>query len=144
MNKQCLSVPLVDPENIFFPFIHIKIGLKTNLVKAMGKVNSQGFQYLSKKFPQVSAVKLKEGFFVHPQIREVLIHMEFQQSISPLELKAWWPSNGYAQISWGITCLMHIGMELRNASMLIKKWRLFENALPTFPFIIISRKPCCS
>ncbi len=59
-----------------------------NFDKAMGKVNSEWFQYLSKKFVKVSAAKLKEGIFVWPQIRVVLMDMEFQKALSPLELKA--------------------------------------------------------
>jgi len=38
----------------------------------MDKTNSKAFQYLSKKFPKVITVKLKEGIFVGPQIREIL------------------------------------------------------------------------
>lgn len=83
------SVPLVDPQKILLPPLHIKLGLMKNFVKAMAKVNSQGFQYLSKKFPKVSAAKLKEGIFVGPQIREVLMDIEFERALSPLELKAW-------------------------------------------------------
>ena len=43
-----------------------------NFVKALGKTESAGFQYLVEKFPKISAAKLKEGVFVGPQIREVL------------------------------------------------------------------------
>ncbi|KAL4149662.1 hypothetical protein QTP88_003554 [Uroleucon formosanum] len=39
------SIPLVDPNNIFLPPLHIKLGLIKNFVKAMGKTNSEGFQY---------------------------------------------------------------------------------------------------
>ena len=55
----------------------------------MGKVNSQEFQYLSTIFPKVSAAKLKEGIFVGPQIRELLLDIEFERTLSPLELEAW-------------------------------------------------------
>ncbi len=70
------SVPLVDPQKIFLPPLYIKFGLMNKFVKEMIKVNSEGFQYLSKKFPKVSAAKLKEEIFIGPQIREVLIDME--------------------------------------------------------------------
>jgi hypothetical protein len=41
-------------------------------VKAMVNTNAKGFQYLSKKFPNISNAKLKEGKFVGLQIREIL------------------------------------------------------------------------
>ena len=51
-----------------------------NFVKAMGKANSRGFQYLADKFPRVSPANLKEGIFVVPQIREVLKDEGFDKS----------------------------------------------------------------
>ena len=83
------SVPLVDPQKIFLPPLHIKLGLMKTFVKTMSKVNSEGFQYLSRKFPKISAAKLKEGVFVGPEIREVLNDTNFQKTLCPLELKAW-------------------------------------------------------
>ena len=63
---------LVDPDKIFLPPLHTKLGLMKNFVKALGKTESAGFQYLVEKFPKISAAKLKEGVFVGPQNREVL------------------------------------------------------------------------
>ena len=60
-----------------------------NFVKAMGKANSRGFQYLAEKFPKVTSAKLKEGIFVGPQIREVLKDEAFEKSLNASELKAW-------------------------------------------------------
>ena len=65
-------IPLVDPDKIFLPPLHINLGLMKNFVKALGKTESAGFQYLVEKFPKISAAKLKEGVFVGPQIRESL------------------------------------------------------------------------
>ena len=45
-----------------------------NFVKALGKTESAGFQYLVEKFPKISAAKLKEGVFVGPQIRVLKDH----------------------------------------------------------------------
>jgi hypothetical protein len=81
--------PLVDPHKIFMPPLHIKLGLMKNFVKAMAKTNSAGFQYLAQKFPKISAGKLREGIFVGPQIRQVLLDEGFQQSLSDLECEAW-------------------------------------------------------
>lgn len=83
------SVPLVEPQRIFLPPLHIKLGLMKNFVKAMGKVNSRGFQYLAEKFPKLSDAKVKEGIFVGPQIREVLKDSKFEDTLTRLELKAW-------------------------------------------------------
>ena len=81
--------PLVQPQRIYLPPLHIKLGLVKNFVKSMGKKNSRGFKYLQKKFPNVSEAKLKEGIFVGPQIRELLGELGFQQVLTPLELNAW-------------------------------------------------------
>ena len=82
-------LPLVAPEKIYLPPLHIKLGLMKNFVKAMAKKNSLGFQYLCKKFPKLSEAKLKEGIFVGPQIREVFNDREFEASLNDLELEAW-------------------------------------------------------
>ncbi|XP_066463509.1 uncharacterized protein [Eleutherodactylus coqui] len=81
--------PLVDPRKIFLPPLHIKLGLMKNFVKAMGKPESAGFQFLVEKFPKISAAKLKEGIFVGPQIREVMKDDRFEQSLNPDEKDAW-------------------------------------------------------
>ena len=82
------SKQLVDFNKIFLPLLHIKLGLMKNFVKAMGKANSRGFQYLADKFASVSPAKLKEGMFVGPQIREVLTDEDFDKSLNAAELKA--------------------------------------------------------
>jgi len=43
---------------IFLPPLHMKPGLIKCLVKAMAKTNSKGFQYLSKRFPNISTGEL--------------------------------------------------------------------------------------
>jgi len=83
------NIPLVDPQKILLPPLHIKLGLMKNFVKAMGKANSAGFQYLVNKFPKISAAKLKEGIFVGPQIREVLQDTNFVDSLNVEEKEAW-------------------------------------------------------
>ncbi|GFG35895.1 hypothetical protein Cfor_05254 [Coptotermes formosanus] len=61
-------IPLVNPMKIFLPPLPIKLRLIRCLVKAMAKTNSRGFQYLTKKLPNISTAKLKEGIFMGPQI----------------------------------------------------------------------------
>ena len=82
-------IPLVDPDKIFLPPLHIKLGLMKNFVKALGKTESAGFQYLVEKFPKISAAKLKEDVFVGPQIREVLKDHRFEESFTSDEKEAW-------------------------------------------------------
>lgn len=83
------NVPLVNPDSILLPPLHIKLGLMKNFVKAMGKSNSNGFLYLCEKFPKLSHAKLKEGIFVGPQIREVLKDPDFEKSLTSSEFRAW-------------------------------------------------------
>jgi hypothetical protein len=62
--EKCVrNQPLVDKYKILLSPIHIKFGLKKNLVKAMEK---HGFEYLGEKFPKFSVAKLKEGIFIGP------------------------------------------------------------------------------
>ena len=60
-----------------------------NFVKQLGKSKSNGFVFLCNKFPKISEAKLKEGFFVGPQIREVLKDPDFEKELTSIELRAW-------------------------------------------------------
>ena len=82
-------VPLVNPEQVFLPPLHIKLGLMKNFVKAMS-VESEGFLYLKQKFAGiVSDGKLKAGIFIGPQIRDLLLDPVFTSKLDPLQLTAW-------------------------------------------------------
>lgn len=59
-----------------------------NFVKAMDRA-SDGFQYLQRKFPRISEAKLKEGIFVGPQIRQLMLDSNFDESLNVQELEAW-------------------------------------------------------
>jgi hypothetical protein len=59
--------PLVNPEKVVLPPLHIRLGLMKHFVKAMDK-NGAEFMYLKHKFPRLSDAKIKEGIFVGPQI----------------------------------------------------------------------------
>ena len=86
--KSINHVPLVNPQKIFLPPLHIKLGLMKNFVKAMDRTGD-GFKYLQAKFPRISEAKIKEGIFVGPQIREVLNDDEFADNFNMKELRAW-------------------------------------------------------
>jgi hypothetical protein len=46
-----LNNPLVNPENVLLPPLHIKLGMVKYFVKAMDR-NGVGFMYLKHKFPE--------------------------------------------------------------------------------------------
>ena len=69
-------------------FVPGEHSLMKNFVKALHK-NGAAFQHLSTVFPGLSAAKLKEGFFVGPQIREVLKDTDFEELLNLKELRAW-------------------------------------------------------
>jgi hypothetical protein len=82
-------VPLVNPEKVFLPPLHIKLGLMKNFVKAM-RDDSEGYLYLKQKFAGIlSDEKLKAGIFIGPQIRDLLCDPVFTSKLSQLELVAW-------------------------------------------------------
>jgi hypothetical protein len=81
--------PLVNSADIFLPPLHIKLGLIKNLVKRMAKTNSIGFRFLVSKFPKISCAKLREGIFVGPQIRQIMLDEEFIKCLDENELEAW-------------------------------------------------------
>ena len=87
--KNIQHIPLVNPDKVLMPPLHIKLGLMKNFVKAMAKQNSNDFEFLCKKFPKLSLAKLKEGIFVGPQIRKVFEDPEFEKTLNTLELRAW-------------------------------------------------------
>jgi len=56
--KNVVSLPLVLPDKIFLPPLHIKLGPVKNVVKGVDKTG-RGFEYLRNKFPNVSDAKIK-------------------------------------------------------------------------------------
>ena len=63
--KNVVNPPLVLPEKIYLPLLHIKLGLMKNFVKGMDKTG-HGFECVGNKFPNVSDAKIKEGIFTGP------------------------------------------------------------------------------
>ena len=80
--------PLVEKNKIILPFLHIKLGLIKQFVKALDQ-DRPCFQFLKTKFPKLSDAKIKEGVFVGPQIRELMLDDEFENTMNSLELDAW-------------------------------------------------------
>lgn len=86
--KNLIHEPLVKSNKILLPPLHIKLGLMKNFVKAMKK-ESPGFLYIRQKFPNISEVKIKEGIFIGPQIRELLKDDVFHSLLNNVESAAW-------------------------------------------------------
>jgi hypothetical protein len=51
-------------------------------VKAVDK-ESEGFAYLRQKFPKINEVKIKEGCFVGPQIKQLFEDQGFSTKLIP-------------------------------------------------------------
>ena len=54
-----MILSLVDPNKIFLPPLHIKLGLMKNFVKALNK-SGDGFKQIEMLFPKISVAKLNE------------------------------------------------------------------------------------
>lgn len=81
--------PLVDPNRVILPPLHIKLGLFKNFVKALPK-NSNGLNFLKEKFKSVlTDAKIKAGVFTGPQIRQVIRDPDFKLQLQPIQLVAW-------------------------------------------------------
>jgi len=82
--KNVVIPPLVLPEKICLPPLHIKLGLMRNYVKSMDKIG-RGFEYVRDKFPNVSDAIIKEGIFVGLQIRELMQDKHFDEDLNETE-----------------------------------------------------------
>jgi len=80
--------PQVEPSKILFPFMHLKLGLMKNFVKAMNQEEA-AFIYLWEMFPRLSEAKLKEGIFIGPQIRDIIKDEFFDKLLQCNEMAAW-------------------------------------------------------
>lgn len=86
--KNIAHDPLVEPNKVYLPPLHIKLGLMKNFVKAMDR-SGLGFAYLRKTFPQISEAKIKEGIFVGPNIRKLMKDENFDAQLNETERAAW-------------------------------------------------------
>ena len=57
--KNLVNMPFINPEKVYLPLLHIKLGLIQNFVKTMDQ-NTARFIYLENKFPRISDVEIKE------------------------------------------------------------------------------------
>ena len=82
--RNVINDPLVDRDRIFFPPLHIKLGL----IKALDK-DGNCFTYLCQVFPTLTIEKLKAGIFDVPQIQQLIRDPEFENSMNEAELEVW-------------------------------------------------------
>ena len=80
--------PLVKKENVTLPSLHLQFGLMKNFIKALDS-SALSVKYLQEKFPKVSQAKIKEGVFIGPQIRQIILDEQFSSLLSDLEKRAW-------------------------------------------------------
>lgn len=86
--QNVINPPLVSRDRIILPPLHIKLGLIKQFVKALDK-NGNCFLFLSKKFPKLSAEKIKAGIFDGPQIRSLIKDSNFIDTMTVIEKMAW-------------------------------------------------------
>lgn len=86
--KNVSQEPLVNPQDVFLPPLHIKLGLMKVFVKALSK-ERKAITYLRSMFPRLSEAKIKEGVFIGPQIKAVLKNEEFESKLNKTEKRAW-------------------------------------------------------
>ncbi|XP_036325477.1 uncharacterized protein LOC118738673 [Rhagoletis pomonella] len=86
--KNVLNIPLVKPDNIILPPLHLKLGYMKQFVKRLDK-NSESFLHLETVFPKLSDAKIKEGIFIGPQIRKLMIDENFVEKLNEVEKRAW-------------------------------------------------------
>lgn len=86
--KNVIHKALIDPTKVLLPPLHIKLGLIKNFVKAL-KQDGAGFQYIKSKFRLISDAKIKEGIFVGPQVRQLMVDSEFDAVLTLVEKVAW-------------------------------------------------------
>ena len=77
--KNIQHIPLVNLDKVL---MHIKLELMKNFVKAMAKHHLNDFEFLCKKFSQLSQAKLKEEIFVGSQIWKVFEDPEFEEGLN--------------------------------------------------------------
>ena len=85
--KNVVNAPLINPEKVYLPQLHIKLGILKNVVKAMDQ-NGVGFMYLKNNFSRISDSKIIEGELVRPEITDLIQDVKFHDQISEVEKQA--------------------------------------------------------
>ena len=83
-----MNTPLINPQKVYLPLLHIELGLIKNFVKVTGQ-NSAGFMYLKNQLPRIIDAINKEGVFVGSEITELMQDIKFENQLSEVEKAAW-------------------------------------------------------
>jgi len=86
--QNVLHEALVPSGKVILPSLHIKMGIFKNFVKALDS-EGEPMKTLKNIFPRLSAAKIKEDVFVWPDTRKLMKSQQFQDALSPVELRAW-------------------------------------------------------
>jgi hypothetical protein len=86
MNISC--EPLVNPQDVCLPLLHITVRLIKTFVKALDR-QGQALAYLSNKFPKLSKARMKVGILICPQVWEIMQDLNFPRTLSDTEKAAW-------------------------------------------------------
>ena len=86
--KNVIHVSLVERSKTLLPPLHIKLGLMKNCVKALDR-DGAAFKYLISKFNNLSLEKIEACVFVGPQIRELMVDIQFDKTLEKDEKTAW-------------------------------------------------------
>ena len=98
--KNVVNPPLILPEKIYLPPLHIKLGPMKNSGKGMDKTG-HGFEYVRNKFPNVTQ-KSRRVYLEDPQIRELMQDKQFDEDLNDTERNAWLSFNMICKDSYEI------------------------------------------
>lgn len=111
--------PLVDPEKVLMPPLHIKLGLMKQFVKALDKEKA-AFKYLQSFFPRLSEAKVTAGVFVGPQIKKIMACPEFPKTLTKVQEAAW---NSFIAVAHGFLGNHRVDNYEQLVKTLVKKYR---------------------
>lgn len=82
-DKNILKDNLVDQQSIIFPPLHIMLGLMTQFIKAVVKIEGKNrpLKRLYKMFKKVSAAKINAGIFIGPDVHKILNDVKFYNTL---------------------------------------------------------------
>ena len=86
--EHCNVEPLIEPQKVLMPPLHINLGLIKQFFTALDK-ESEAFKYLQDLIPKLSEAKVKASFFIRPQIKKIIECDKFAKLLNRKEKTAW-------------------------------------------------------
>ena len=115
-----LCEPLIESNKILLIALHVKLGLMKNFVKTMDKTG-EACLYLCKKFPRLSAAKIKERIFVGSQIGKLFKDEHFNNILEGNEKLAW---DSFVEVS-KIFLVNHTAKKKKKTVRIL--WKIFRS-----------------